>query len=186
MGIHYRAWSAQRSWAPYRVIFPAMAGVILIAASLLPWLVDPLGERFSAWALPIDLGWQIQFGAFNYGTLSVACALYSFLMAFRAYKTLQTEMPESNVTSPRGFSPRKELTSAGLLCLVPLGLFFLQYLFIDLTSITHLIQHQTQASLIKTHLGYGSATPFLTINPVTFDALDLYSRVAVVVNNLAP
>jgi hypothetical protein len=186
MRIHYRAWSAQRSWTPYRIIFPAMAGTVMLAASTQPWLIDPLGERFSAWTLPIDLGWQIQFGVFNYGLLSVACALYSFLLAFRAYKALQTELPAQNATSPRGFSSRNELTLAALLCLVPLGLFFLQYLFIDLTSITNLIQHQTQASLMKTHLGYGSATSLLAINPDTFDALDLYSRVAVVVNNLAP
>ncbi len=188
MEIKYRIWSAQRAWISYRVIFPGAAGVILIAASLLPWLVDPLGVRFSAWMLPIDLGWQIRNGAFNYGVLSLACAFYAFLVTFRVWNALKTEAAQASESSvaPHTFIAGKELALAALLCLLPLGLFFLQYLFIDLTSTTTLIQHQLQASFIKTHLGYGSAATFFAIDPTTADPLSFSSRAAVVINNLAP
>jgi tetratricopeptide (TPR) repeat protein len=160
----------------------------MIGASLLPWLVDPLGERFSAWALPIDLGWQFHSGLFNYGVLSLVCALYAFLIAFRTGKALraaETGTAKGSV-SPGKFIPAEQLTLAGLLCLVPMLLFFLQYLFIDMSSINDLARHQMQATLIRLHLSYGSATPFVTINTATFDPLNLHSRLAVVLNNLAP
>jgi hypothetical protein len=186
MGTDNRAWSAQRSWGAYRVIFPVLAGVIMLASSLLPWLVDPLGERFSAWALPIDLGWQLRSGLFNYGLLNVACALYVFLVAFRAWKALRAERGMSRELVPTsGFVAREELTLAGLLCLVPVGLFFLQYLLIDMSSATELVRHQIQASLIKLHLSYGSAPTFIPIvNPVSLDPLNLSDRATVVINNL--
>ncbi|HEY4384809.1 MAG TPA: hypothetical protein VGN34_10080, partial [Ktedonobacteraceae bacterium] len=186
--MEYRTWSVQRSWVLYRVIFPVAAGMIMLIASLLPWLIDPLGARFSAWNLALDLGWQFRLGIFNYGILCVACALYIFLVAFRAWKTIQAgehNDPEASRSSS-GFVARAELTRVGLLCLVPLGLFFWQFLFIDLTSITELARHQSQAMLIKLHLGYGSAASFIAIDLATFDPLNLHSRLAVIVNNLAP
>jgi tetratricopeptide (TPR) repeat protein len=191
MSMEYRAWSVQRVWELYRIIFPATAGIIMFLASLMPWLIDPLGTRFSAWSLQLDLGWQMGFGIVNYGVLCMVCALYAFWIAFRAWK-----MPEMGAASSYnafevsyaygGFAARKALTRAGLLCLVPLGLFLLQFLLIDLTSITELARHQMQAILIKSHLGYGSATTLITIDPNTFDPLSLHSRLAVIVDNLAP
>src|SRR5436190_232557 len=95
MGISSRSKPVRINKAPYRLIMPALAGSILGAASLLPWLSDPLGKQFSAWQLPVDIGWQLRSSIFNYGMLSCCEALVAFWIAIQAWITLRTEKETS-------------------------------------------------------------------------------------------
>src|SRR5437667_1321815 len=141
----------RRGWTLYRVIMPSLAGGAMLGASLLPWLIDPLGEAFPAWQLPVDIGWQLHSGLFSYGLLCLCCAVYAFFIAYLAWH--------------EGRSVRTHSTLAGLLCLMPLGLFFTQYLFIDMGSIAQLAQHEFQALFIQGHFGYHTAAQFIPIRP---------------------
>src|SRR5579859_6478392 len=76
---------ARRGLALYGVIMPLLAGCTMLSASLLPWLIDPLGKAFSAWQLPIDIGWQVRSGIFSYGLLCLCCGLYAFFIAYRTW-----------------------------------------------------------------------------------------------------
>ncbi len=69
-----------------KVIIPTVAGCIMIGASLLPWLNGPLGESYSAWQLPIDIGWQFRIAIINYGLLCLCCAIYAFVVAYAHWK----------------------------------------------------------------------------------------------------
>src|SRR5690348_14834874 len=68
--------------ALYQVIMSSLAAGAMLGASLLPWLIDPLGKAFSAWQLPVDIGWQLRTGIFSYGLLCLFCSLYSFFIAY--------------------------------------------------------------------------------------------------------
>ncbi|MFL5662867.1 MAG: hypothetical protein ACJ8BW_16190, partial [Ktedonobacteraceae bacterium] len=48
-------------------IIPALTGCLMLVASMLPWLKDAVTGDFSAWQLPVDLGWQLQSSYFTYG-----------------------------------------------------------------------------------------------------------------------
>src|SRR5438045_8745020 len=72
-------------------IVPTMAACMLLAASLLPWLDDPLGGHNNAWQLPINTGWQLPVALpavlsfiFSSGTLCLCCAASPLLLAWPA------------------------------------------------------------------------------------------------------
>ncbi len=198
--------------ALYRVIMPSLAGGAMLGASLLPWLVDPLGKAFPAWQLPIDIGWQLRSGLFSYGLLCLCCALYAFFIAYLAWKGKRRDRacpcPPGSTSSTLGqglvgtvLAPIQSLrrrcvidpnalgthsTLAGLLCLMPVALFFTQYLFIDMGSITQLAQHEFQALFIQHHFGYHVAAQFVPIRLNTFDYSTLNGRFTLLLNQVQP
>jgi tetratricopeptide (TPR) repeat protein len=167
----------KQGWRLYRVIMPLMAGGSMLAASLLPWLVDPLGKAFPAWQLPVDIGWQLRSGLFSYGLLCLCCALYAFFIAFLTWK-----QEEQRAISP--YKLRRHYTLAGILCLIPIGMFFIQYLFIDMTSIAQLAQHEFQTLFIYSHFGYQVSTPFIPIQLNTFNPSTLNDRSALLMDQV--
>ena len=156
---------------------PLFAGGSMLVASLQPWLVDPLGKAFSAWQLPIDIGWQLRSGLFSYGLLCLCCALYAFFIAFLTWK-----QEEQRAISPSKL--REHYTLAGILCLLPIGLFFIQYLFIDMSSIAQLAQHEFQTLFIYSHFGYQVSTPFILIQLNTFDPSNLNDRSTLLIDQV--
>jgi hypothetical protein len=96
---------------------PVLAGFAMLCASLLPWLTDPLGEVYSAWKLPIDLGWQFHIAAINYGLLCLCCAVYAFFIAYANWRPFKSHV--YLVQRP---------TLAGVLCIIPVVVFLVQYL----------------------------------------------------------
>src|SRR5579872_1782311 len=126
---------------------PAVAGALMLGTCLLPWLNDPLNKTKLAWNLPIDIGWQFRIGIFNYGLLCLTCAGCAFAAAFINWKMFRRHVPPVSRWAGR----------AGWLCLLPVSLFLLQYLFADLTAINHLAQHRVQMLLIQRHFGYAVA-----------------------------
>ncbi len=163
---------SKQAWAPLQSIIPAIAGSAMILASLLPWLNDPLGGYYSAWSLPINIGWPFQVKAFNYGLLCLCCALYTFIIAYHNWRALSSKRP-SLVWRP---------TPAGTLCLVPVTLFLLQYLCVDLGTVSHLAQHQIQAVFMQKNFGYNAATPLFPIDPYSWDISTLLGRVQLLID----
>ncbi|MEO8972842.1 MAG: hypothetical protein ABI406_14735 [Ktedonobacteraceae bacterium] len=145
-------------------IVPAVAGCIMAIASFLPELRSPLGTAISAWNLPVDLGLQVQTGVFNYGVLYLCCACYCFFLAFANWKT-----------SMAGGSFYR-LTSAGLLCLIPLVLFFLQYLSLDFHTVNLLAQQKTQMLLVQGYFGYRAGPELFPLQPFNFDISTIQGR----------
>jgi hypothetical protein len=66
---------------PLQVIIPAAVGCSMLCASALPWLNDPLQGFYSAWKLPVDIGWQFHINILSYGLLCTCCAILAFLTA---------------------------------------------------------------------------------------------------------
>jgi len=157
-----------------KVIIPTVSGCIMIGASLLPWLNGPLGESYSAWQLPIDIGWQFRIAIINYGLLCLCCAIYAFVVAYAHWKPFRGSVY---------FQQRH--STASLLCLVPIALFLLQYLCIDVAGIAHLAQQKMQMLLIQRHLGYTVAAPRIPLNPFRVDASTFVGRLELLVNQVS-
>jgi hypothetical protein len=257
-----RPWPTRkaRGRALYSVVTPLLAGGTMLGASLLPWLIDPLGRALPAWHLPVDIGWQLHSTLFSYGLLCLLCSLYAFFISYLTHKTIlppprrdsglplsaspsaspkgrynkpvgtgvssandaghqneeplsvltshacsdvlpqtgQTSSPyDSQIPTPESHPPslptqpnhtalRTHSTLAGLLCLMPICLFFTQYLFIDMNSIAQLAQHEFQALFIQKHFGYRIAAPFIPIRPDTFDPSTLNGRLTLLLDQIQP
>ena len=106
-----KATHAQQSRALYRAIMPSLAGGTMLGASLFPWLIDPLGKTFTAWQVPIDIGWQVRSNLFSYGLLCLCCALYAF---FIAYLVWQEENRKGEIGGQGRLGTRQGLVRTGL------------------------------------------------------------------------
>ena len=168
-------WFLQRKISLQSII-PALSGCAILCASGLTWLRDPLGESYSAWKLPVDIGWQFHSGYFNYGLLCLICAIYSFLIAYTNWK------PTTLIKSE--YFSHKHIT-AGLLCLVPFSLFLLQYLCVDTQEVALLASHQTQALLVQHQFGYGVAAQLIPIKPFTLDISTFLGRLTLLIDEMS-
>jgi len=155
-------------------IIPAVAGCIMAGTSVLPWLTDSLQGNYNAWQLPIDIGWQFHVAIVSYGLLCLCCALYAFCVAYAHWKPFRGS----------NYFVRKNVP-AGLLCLLPVALFLLQYLFADIHSINQLAQHKIQMLLIRQHFGYRTTPERITIQPFALDAATLQGRLELLANQIS-
>jgi len=181
---------------------PLLAGGAMLAASYLPWLIDPLGQTFPAWQLPVDIGWQLRSDLFSYGLLCLFCALYAFFIAYLCLHRDRAGPCPNRVreiycdplgmcvlpTGERGsaLSLRRHSILAGLLCLVPIGVFFTQYLFVDMGSMALLARHEFQSLFIQGHFGYHTAAQFIPLRPDTLDPSTLNGRLALLLDQIQP
>lgn len=154
-------------------LIPVTAGMMMLCASVSPWLNDPLGKPFSAWDVPIDIGWQFRAPILNYGILCLFCALYTFAVAFAQWISFR---------GSRYFLQRFRM--AGLLCLVPCTLFFFQFLCSDIVTMNLLAQHKIQMLLIQRHIGYSLAEQLIPLSPFTIDISTLQGRMAFLVDQM--
>jgi len=183
MSISYCSKPIRINKAPYRVVMPALAGSVLGAASVLPWLSDPLGKQFSAWQLPVDMGWQLRSGMFNYGLLCCFDALFAFWITLQAWKSLRAENKAPAEVRAQ-FPLARCCTIAGLLCLLLPILFLMQYLYTDMGSVAQLTNHAIQAQLVKAKLGYGSAAQILPIETISFDPITQRGRMTLLLDQI--
>jgi hypothetical protein len=157
----------------YHAAIFGLAGILLVIAAVSPWLMDPLEGNKPAWALPVNIGWQfppeLEF-LVNYGMLCMCCAAVCFVLSWRSYK----KRGQINV-----------ITRVWLLCLLPLMLFVLQYLCIDMEAINRLAQHQLQWLLIIRHFGYRVAPLRITIKPFDIDASTIQGRMILLVQQIS-
>lgn len=149
-------------------------GCSMLVASALPWLRDPLGTEYSAWQLPVDIGWQFRTGLLNYGLLCFCCALYAWLIAYAQWRPFRghTLFAHSHLT-------------AGMLCIVPLLLFLLQYLSVDMQAMALLAQHKAQALLIQQHFGYRATPQLIPLSPFTLNSSTLWGRVQLLIDSVS-
>lgn len=155
-------------------VIPVAAGSLMCCAGLLPWLNDPLDKAKMAWNMPIDIGWQVRIDICNYGLLCLFCAGCAYAAAFLNWKMFR----QGHVCSR--WSGR-----AGWLCLLPVVLFLVQYLFADLVGIDHLAQHRIQMLLIQRHYGYAVALPLVPLDARAFNSSTLFMRLELLVDQLS-
>ena len=167
----------------YRVMVPVLAGVVILVAGFLPWVVEPLQSPATAWQIPVDIGWQIRFGVINYGLFCLLCAFYPFIIAYQAWRCVVS--PASCRVSLS--SSARSCLVAALLCCIPVGLWLWQYLFVDLGSISQLTRQEIEYLLATRQFGYTVTSPLIPItNPLTFDPLSLPGRFMLLVDQLGP
>lgn len=186
-------WFRQHGLLPILpIILPAIAGCIMLGASALPWLTDPLGKGYSAWKLSIDIGWQFRSSILNYGLLCLGCAIYAFVLAYaqwHSFRSVKNPPAGRNTTGvlPAGMGRLSSIHSgiAGLLCIMPVVLFLLQYLFADVGGINRLAQDEIQALLLRTHFGYSVAAQRISLDAFAVDGSTLQGRFVLLVNQLS-
>ncbi|MBE3557889.1 MAG: hypothetical protein IMW89_01520 [Ktedonobacteraceae bacterium] len=164
---------AQRIFAqPAHRLIPLLAGSLMLAASILPWINDPLGTGITAWHLPLAPVWQFHSELLNYGQICLACALFSFSLALLSYRREESTAPDI-----AGF-----LLAAGLLSLLPCLLFFVQYLCVDMGDTGMLTQHTIQSLLIQQRFGYKMPGALVQIQPFEISDSTLSGRLQVLAN----
>ncbi|WP_201363626.1 tetratricopeptide repeat protein [Dictyobacter formicarum] len=181
-----RPWSAQHSWRPYRVIIPGAAGIVMLIASLCSWFNNPSGTRLMAWQLPVDLGWQLRTGVFNYGALCAGCAIYIFFVTYQSWRVARAESsadPVQMLTAPK-LVLASNYVWAALLCLVPPALFLFQFLCSDMSTIAEVTRQQIQLELARSHLGYAATPEYTPILPFLLDSSHLADRFAILTDQL--
>lgn len=167
-------WFVQRTQTqvkPVQSITPVLAGALMLVAGGLPWLVDPLGTSYSAWALAIDIGWQFHTTILSYGLLCTCIALYAFLVAYAQWRPF---VGSAVLVQKR--------TQVGLLCLLPTVLFLMQYLYMDVAGINTLGNHLLQSLLLKQHLGYSVSPIRVAVKPFLLDTSTLAGRFQILIN----
>jgi hypothetical protein len=158
-----------------RSTIPAGAACIMLFASVLPWLNDPLTGLTSAWNLPVDLGWQLRGGIFSYGLLCACCAALAFFTAY-----LRREPSRR----PGYFTPG--YVSLGFICMAPCLLFLSQYLFVDLQGVDELAQHMIQTLLVRQHFGYSVASQLIPLSPFRVTTATFTGRLQLLLDLLSP
>lgn len=156
---------------PGEYIKPAVAGSVIFVSSMLPWLQDPFGKVYTAWQLPLDVGWRISI--LNYGVLCFVCTCFAFFVTAVNWKAHQHEPVVTN----------SHLTG-GLLGFTVVGLFFAQYLTINLSAINQLALHENQMLLILGHFGYSHTPEFFSMKAFSINISDLGVRFQLLVNQL--
>lgn len=163
-----RVWSLLYKQQPAGYVVPFITGCVMICASTLPWLRDPLGEVYTAWKLPVDLGWQFHTAFLNYGILCVGSASYTFSVAYANWK----------------YGIAYSHIKAGIICLLPTILFLLQYLYTDLSAIAVLAQHKNQMLLLVKHFGYSTGSNLFPLKAFTIDISNVLGRFQLLVDQM--
>ncbi|MFL5627254.1 MAG: tetratricopeptide repeat protein [Ktedonobacteraceae bacterium] len=155
-------------------LVPALAGCMMLVASVLPWLKDPLAGDLSAWQLPVNIGWHMQNSLLTYGLLCMCGALLAFGIAVAQWRS-----------RPGRLSLWRVHLRAGWMCLVPILLLLWQYLFVDIHTIDALAQHQMQVLLIQQHFGYNTFSLLIPMRPFDVSTSTLFGRFELLINQLS-
>ncbi len=158
-------------------LVPVVVGCMMLVASVLPWLKDPLTGELSAWQLPVNIGWHIwhiQNSFLTYGLLCMCDALLAFGIAFAQWRTRSGRLAIWRVH-----------LRVGWLCLVPILLLLWQYLFIDIHAIDTLAQHEMQMLLIQQHFGYNTFSLLIPMRPFDVSTSTLLGRFELLINQLS-
>ncbi len=170
----HNMFTLKRSISCDRCVISALAGCSLLCASALPWLKEPLGGVYSAWQLPVYPGWLDRTNMLNYGLLCLVCAVYTFLVAWAGWKPFKGH---------KYFAHCYDI--ACCLCVVPVVLFLLQYLCIDVSAIALLAHHKIQVLLVQQHFGYQATTQLLPLNPLKLSTSTFIGRLQLLLNQLS-
>jgi tetratricopeptide (TPR) repeat protein len=159
---------------PAHALVPALAGCLMLVASLLPWLRNSLEGFSNAWGVPVDLGWNLHIAVINYGMLCLCGALSSLLVAYACWKP-----------GGKGGAMLPSSTLAAWLCLAPVLLLLVQYLMVDMGAVNQLAQQKIQMLLVEHHYGYKVASPLLPLTPFTVDISTFQGRLVLLLDQLS-
>jgi hypothetical protein len=151
-----------------------VAGCSLLCASILPWLKDPLGVVYSAWQLPLYIGWPYHLAFLNYGMLCTFCALYIIIHAladWQPYRKYNYFLYGRRITR---FIP-----------IIPVMLFLFQYLCTDVSALALLATHERQMLLIQMYFGYKGDNQIIALNPLTLNISTLWTKLQLLLNCLS-
>ncbi len=157
----------------------------MIWASVLPWLNDPLRGNYTAWELPIDIGWQARSSIFNYGLLCLSGAVLCFVLAYALLREKAAHNLGNLSTEPGSVRWNRFFALVEVLCIAPVLLFLWQYLFVDVHAMDVIAQHRTQILLIQQHLSYNLAGPLIPIQPFEVHTSTLLTRLELLIDQLA-
>jgi lipoprotein NlpI len=143
-----------------RVLWPCLAGAVLLLASVVPWVAVPLIQSTSSWALPLDLGWGVQNRVLSYGAL---CVVAAGVCLGRALLALDgSAIPLIGVTPWRLRPLRmRTLTILGMVAGGPSLLLIFQVVAVGGDQVVQWVDQENQGLLIRRHLGYGLAPQHL-------------------------
>jgi tetratricopeptide (TPR) repeat protein len=163
---HKRAWTEGVPARPAReYVLPAAAGCVMLAASVLPWLTDPLDGGFSAWRLSVDIGWQLHSSIISYGLLCACSGLLALGLVFVRW--------------------RRGPALAACLCAAPVVLFLQQYLFVDLHAMNAFAQHWREYLLIRHHFGYNVPNALIIMQPFAVTISTLQGRIELLIDQFS-
>ena len=148
-------------------LVPLVVSCCMLAASMLPWLRDPLGETYSAWNITIDSAWLGHITLLNYGVLCLMSAISIMVIVGRKLRDRSQWTCE--------YADRWRRT-ASLLCIAPAALFLFQYLCVDVSATALLASHKTQQLLIQQRFGYTLPPPIVPLQPFALTASTLGGR----------
>ncbi len=171
----------QRLFArPAHILVPTLAGVMMLCAGFLPWLGYPLGDVFTAWQIPIDIGWQLHHHLLNYGLLCILCALPAFAVAAKHWRRAQ----KGSLMLEECGKPHTYL--ACLCCVLPLALFLFQYMVVDIQSMNTLMQQEIQMLAVTNLYDYKIPAQLVQLSPFAIDGSTFVERAVLLINQLSP
>jgi tetratricopeptide (TPR) repeat protein len=160
-------------WRQQKLLsLPLVAGIIMVWASVSPWLHDPLGASMTLWQLPVDLGWQVRVPGLNYGSLCVATAVGSWFFTVLSYSRFTDRFRLS------------QLRYKSLICLVPVLFFFGQMLCCDFSSMARIVQHERQALLIQQLFLYPTVDQLIPLRPFVLHISTFWGRWQILIDQL--
>lgn len=174
------AWRLAVAVVTTGLVWPALAATALVIASAAHWLVVPLIQTTSPWALPIDLGWG-QSVYLSYGLLAAALAVASLAFPLFALRRLDWRAIAQGAAPTQRLAPRTLALLALAALLAPLLLLF-QALFVDMRLMAGLAAQENDSLLIALHLGYKlqaqhfKMTPFAITIATPLDRLTLLAQ----------
>ncbi len=160
------------------LLAPAVAGWLILSASFVPWLADPLYGPRSPWSVEITLAWPLSLPVLSLGQLCLAGWLLSCLHLALLWHFSSNSRGKGVWLLYRGLR---------LLCALPLMLFLLEYLSGGTAQMDVLMQHKIEAVLIQRHLGYNLARDWLPVTtPFALDSSSFIWRLQLLVDQLRP
>ncbi|WP_376796159.1 tol-pal system YbgF family protein [Thermogemmatispora sp.] len=156
-----------------------LACVLMLGASSLPWLADPLHGCLSPWETPLMPGW-FWAAPGTAGAIMTSVGAGSFVVALVCLGCALGPAPSLE----RGLWRWR--LAAGC-CLLPLCLFALHFVVVDSEQSDLLAYHKLEAQLILRHLGYNLPRDWLPITaPFALDTTTLDWRLVLLVDQLRP
>ncbi|WP_052887762.1 tetratricopeptide repeat protein [Thermogemmatispora carboxidivorans] len=154
-----------------------LACLLMLGASGLPWLADPLQGGCSPWQTPLVPAWSVAAPS-TIGAALTSVGAGSFMAALLCLSCTLKPVARQDLWRYR---------LAGSACLLPLCLFLLHFIAVDTQQGDLLAYHKLEALLILRHLGYNLPRDWLPVTaPFALDKTALHWRAVLLVDQLRP
>lgn len=169
-----RTWYFHRGLAPLQGIIPAVTGSIVLIASVLPWLLNPLGGTVSAWGVPFNIGWPLPLPqVFSYGLLCLCWGIYAWVIGVKNWRAVKRQELAVSVRP----------TLAGVLGVALFVSILWQYLVVDMGGINQLAQEQIQTLFTQNNFGYNVPAALFPLDLSSWDISTPFGRFELLADN---